>query len=343
MFRRFLKLILGDSEQIDLKVRNSINYLVSHLNLEFVLIDIGAAIYPHKIWNYIAPYSIYVGFDPNLKESQETSGSSFKKSFVINKAVAPDDKDKILFYFTKSPSCSSTLKPDLGSLSDYLFSDLFCIESMREIPACSLERVINELSLSYVDWFKTDSQGIDLRLFRSLPDNIRSRVLAVDVEPGLIDAYIGEDLFVQVHSFLVKNGFWLSNLNLGGTIRMSRSTLEELKFQGVNLTEDFINNTVKKSPGWCEARYLRSIQSVMESNPSKRDFAVLWVISLLDGQFGFAVELGLKYEKIFGKDDISESMIKQPISIMQDINQIIQRKSLIKKYVGRIARYIFGL
>ena len=61
---------------------------------------------------------------------------------------------------------------------------------------------MDRLSLSGIDWLKTDSQGTDLRIFNSLRPEVRSRVLAIDIEPGLIDAYVGEDLFVDAHKEL---------------------------------------------------------------------------------------------------------------------------------------------
>ena len=87
--------------------------------------------------------------------------------------------------------------------------------------------ILDRLSLDRIDWFKTDSQGIDLRLFNSLRDEVRSRVLAVDIEPGLISAYLGEDTFVDVHKNLTRSGFWLSNVNVCGTVRMRKSALDE--------------------------------------------------------------------------------------------------------------------
>ena len=199
------------------------NRLLSELNIHPVLVDIGASDAPPKIWESIAQHSIYVGFDPDLREIYEVPESCFYKAIIVNEAITSHkESNEVLFYLTRSPFCSSTLKPDSESLSNFLFSDLFVVEREVRVRATTLDSVIERLSLPCVDWLKTDSQGTDLRIFNNLRDDIRSRVLAIDIEPGLIDAYIGEDLFVDAHRDLTQNGFWLSTLNIDGAVRMRR-------------------------------------------------------------------------------------------------------------------------
>ena len=58
--------------------------------------------------------------------------------------------------------------------------------------------VLKELKIEKVDWFKTDSQGTDLRLFIDLEEEIRNKVLIAEFEPGMMDAYKGEDKFYKI-------------------------------------------------------------------------------------------------------------------------------------------------
>jgi hypothetical protein len=290
------------------------NNLLSTMGVHPVLIDIGASGGPPRIWNEIAEQSIYMGFDPDRRQISEVSGGRFFKSIVVNEAVISESKRReVLFYLTRSPHCSSTLKPDQESLSNYLFSDLFLIEQEKVVQASRLDLLMERFSLSRIHWFKTDSQGIDLRLFRTLKDEIRSQVLAVDVEPGLIDAYLSEDLFIDTHRYLTENGFWLSNLNLGGAIRMKRSTLHEVMSLSKDINAALVERTVKKSPAWCEARYLKKVEALARGNFAKIDCVLLWIFALLDGQIGFALDLAIQYQKMFGKDDISKVMKQEPI------------------------------
>lgn len=283
-----------------------ISELLSRLDIHPVLIDIGSSGGPPDIWDSIARNSIYVGFDPGQERTRELGQGRFYKTIIINEAVTgKKGTDKVLFYFTKSPLCSSTLRPDTESLSQYLFADFFVVEREETVLATLLDSVLDRLSLSRVDWFKTDSQGIDLRLFNSLRDQIRGRVLAIDIEPGLIDAYVGEDLFVDAHRDLTQSGFWLSNLEVNGAVRLRRSTCHTFNKDG---SYELLEKTLKKSPAWCEARYLRTIESLACGDFGKPDYVLLWIFALLDNQVGFAADLTIEYESTFGKDAVSETM-----------------------------------
>lgn len=290
-----------------------IDQLLADLDIHPVLIDIGASGAPPAIWDSIAPHSIYVGFDPDLREMHEISDSRFHRAVIVNKAITSSEDKEVLFYLTKSPYCSSTLKPDTDALSDYSFSDLFTVEKKTTVHATTLNEVLERLSLPRIDWFKTDSQGTDLRLFTSLRDDISSRVLAIDIEPGLIDAYVGEDLFADAHKALTERGFWLSNLDVCGTVRMKSATVKDLITTNTDVDEALIEGSIRRTPCWVEARYLRTPKSLIQVNAGKQEFALLWVFALVDNQPGFAIDLALEYERVFGRDTTSKLMKEEPL------------------------------
>jgi hypothetical protein len=286
-----------------------ISELLRALDIHPVLIDIGSSGGPPVIWDHIAQHSIYLGFDPSQSETQELEHGRFYKTIVVNKAVTSErGADEVAFYFTKSPSCSSMLRPDTESLLEYLFADLFVVEREEGVVATSLDSVLDQFCLRHVDWFKTDSQGVDLRLFNSLSDQIRGRVLAIDVEPGLIDAYVGEDLFVDTHRGITREGFWLSNLEVQGAVRLRRETYYALSGSRKDTPGQPLERILKKSPAWCEARYLRTLKSLVSGDFGKREYLVLWIFAVLDGQVGFAADVTIEYEGAFGKDSVSKMM-----------------------------------
>src|SRR2546422_10793417 len=265
--------------------------LLSKLDRRPVLFDIGAAVAPPEVWQPIAPHSVYVGFDPDLREMQTRTDHPYHQAVIVNEAVTGDaGRSHAHFYLTKSPTCSSTLKPDVASLGEYLFADLFIVEREAGVRATTLDAVLDGLTLPGVDWLKTDSQGTDLRLFESLKPDRRARVLALDLEPGLIDAYIGEDLFVQAHKQLQRSGFWLSNLEVQGTVKMRSSTLDRLRaLEPAPIFEGAIR-ALKLSPGWVNARYLRTLRWLAQRDFGTRDYVALWIFARLDDQLGFACD-----------------------------------------------------
>src|SRR3989442_13228169 len=170
--------------------------LLSKLDRRPVLFDIGAAVAPPEVWQPIAPHSVYVGFDPDLREMQTRTDHPYLQAVIVNEAVTGDaGRSPAHFYFAKSPTCSSTLKPDAASLGEYLFADLFIVEREAGVRATTLDAVLDRLALPGVDWLKTDSQGTDLRLFESLKPDRRAPAPPPGPEPRPIGPDVGGDPF----------------------------------------------------------------------------------------------------------------------------------------------------
>src|SRR5262249_21366033 len=139
---------------------NPLASLLSELGIRPILVDVGASGSPPTIWRQIAEQSIYVGFDPDLREIRELSETDFHKAVMVNEAITtPDGAGEQLFYFTKSPYCSSTLKPDAASLSAFLFAHLFAVDREGMVRTSTLDRVADAMPLCSLDWIKIDTQG----------------------------------------------------------------------------------------------------------------------------------------------------------------------------------------
>lgn len=312
-----------------------INRILEIMDIQPILIDVGASGAPPKIWNPIAQNSIYIGFDPDLRETSDLTDGKYYRSTVLNKAVIEQiNEENVNFYLTKYPYCSSTLPPDSEALSNYLFSNLFEIEGEESVAAITLNAVIEQLKLNTVDWIKTDSQGIDLRIFQSIRNNMREQVLAVDIEPGLIDAYKGEDLFIDAHREITRQGFWLSNINIGGAVRMRHSTLEELESNSTRLIE----LVQRPSPAYCEARYLRTVEWLIDNQLPAHRYILLWTFAILDEQYGFALDIATAYGQRFGVDELAELLFTTPLTILKS-NREWKLRSIgtMRRYAGKLA------
>jgi hypothetical protein len=135
--------------------------------------------------------------------------------------------------------------------------------------------------------------------------------MAVDVEPGLIDFYEDENTFCQIHPFLLEQGFWLSSMNVLGSARMRPETLARL--QSSDRSGDWFEQRIRHTPGWIEARYLRRPDHIQ----TPEEHGLLWVFALLDHQYGFALDLAMNYQALFGKDTIFQIMQSIPIDMMK--------------------------
>lgn len=246
-----------------------------------VLIDIGASGGIHSKWKYIAKYAHCVAFDADEREFQisEQVNKDYKKLIRINRIVTALPSGNTPFYLTHSPFCSSLLEPDKEKLRPWLFNPLFEVEKITSLPAVTLAETLQSANISYPDWFKVDTQGTDLRIYKSLPEEIRETILLAELEPGIMDAYKEEDKLYSVMQEMHSQGFWLSSMNVKGTQRLQNSYAARI---GSFLSERII----RTSPGWAELTYFRNPGGL-----SCRSLLLLIVFALLEYQYGFALEL----------------------------------------------------
>lgn len=265
-----------------------------------VLIDIGASGQLHKPWKNIGKYSICIAFDADerkFKFVREEVGK-FKKLLIYNGIVTASENTQTDFYLTKSPYCSSILEPNSEALKNWAFSDKFEVTKKVKMNSYSLNSVLSEAKIDYVDWFKTDSQGIDLRLFASLPDGVRNNILVAEFEPGILDSYHGEDKLFQLMEFMDGKNFWMSDIKIKGTAIIPSDKLIALaKNEKIRKMLQF---SMKNSPGWAEVTYMNSFKNHFE----KRDFLLGWIFAAINKHYGFALTLAeegyLKFgDKIF--------------------------------------------
>ncbi|MBK9097590.1 MAG: FkbM family methyltransferase [bacterium] len=259
-----------------------------------VLVDIGASEKIHPKWKKIAIYSVCLAFDADERDFKfiEKEQSRFKKLYVYNSVASDKDINKTDFYLTKSPYCSSILQPDLMRLKPYVHSNLFEIEKKVKLNSIHIQKALDKANLKYVDWFKTDSQGIDLRLFNSLDEKIRRKIIVAEFEPGIIDAYLYEDKLYSVLQELSNREFWLTDLVIKGVPRFPNEFLVT-EFKG-KLFRKLIKESLKKSPGWGEMTFFNTFNS---SELGKREYLLGWLFSTLQNHHSFAfvlAETGLK-------------------------------------------------
>jgi hypothetical protein len=255
-----------------------------------VFIDIGASGAPRREWKLLAPYAICVAFDGDVRDFtiEETTRSGWKRLIKLNRLVAEHSNPAVDFFLTKFPHCSSTLKPDTDALAPWAFAELFAVERTITMPAVSLGDALRDLALKRIDWFKTDSQGTDLRIFASLPSEVIDNVIVADFEPGILDAYKGEDKLHSVLAFMGGRPFFLCDMKVVGSHRIDKAGLASL----TPLQRDFLDTSLKRSPGWTEISYLNDFAS--PARRSTRDLLLGWICSSVKEQYGHALAIAEK-------------------------------------------------
>lgn len=289
-----------------------------------ILIDIGASKTLPKEWSQIAKYSISIAFEADEREIGYivNEKSKYRKLYIYNCIVSDKRKGKNNFYLTNSPYCSSLLEPDRESLKNWDFCNLFNIKRKVTLNSIALPIVLKELNIKRVDWFKADSQGTDLRLFKSLGENIINKVLVADFEPGIIDAYKGEDKLHKTLAYMDNFSFFVNDLKTGGSLRINERIISNRFSKSERKILRFVS---KKSPCWAEISYLNTFEKIERF--SKRDFFLGWIFSLVKNQLCFASEIAIKgWEKF-----------KDPIFL--ELERYTQRK--IKIRISYFPLYLF--
>jgi hypothetical protein len=261
-----------------------------------VLVDVGASGEVHSKWKKIARYSLCISFDADEREIGYLvrESKTYRKQYVYNCIVAEKKSESSDFYLTKSPFCSSALEPDVERLSDYAFVEKFEIERKVKLKTIDLPSVFNELKISKIDWFKTDSQGTDLRLFQSIGKEMIDKVIVAEFEPGFIDAYKGEDKLYMLLAYMDDKNFWIANINVLGSQRINRNTkYKKIKF----IPNRLLKAVIRDSPGWAEIVFFNSFKQ--ENLFDKRDYLLSWVFAVIQKQYGFALDIALKGKEMF--------------------------------------------
>ena len=251
-----------------------------------VLVDIGASGALPTQWRTLAPYSICVAFDADSRDFaiNATKDGEWAKHYAINRLVAAKKVDQVEFYLTQSPYCSSTLQPDRKSLERWAFYHLFDVERVVRLSAIDLKSALAMLDIDYIDWYKTDSQGTDLRIFAALPAETKEKVVAAEFEPGVIDAYLGEDKLHQVMAYMEGLPFWVSRMNILGSQRIDQEDLDTLNY----LQRRSLGSFLKTAPGWCEISY---VNTLAHETMKCREYLLSWTFASIKGEHGFAMRV----------------------------------------------------
>jgi len=304
-----------------------------------ILLDIGASGTLHEKWREIAKYSVCIAFDADDRDIDfvERETKRYRKLYVFNRVVTDSETDHLDFFLTRSPYCSSSLRPDFQQIQHWDFAALFEVQKVVQLKSITLKDVLTGLGIKRVDWFKTDSQGTDLRLFKSLEQQIQMNTLVAEFEPGIIDVYRGEDKLHHLMRYMDEMPFWMSDIHVLGCKRINQDILQRL-----NEVEKKGLQTVRTSPGWAEIIYMNTFRN---PNFGKREFLLGCVFAMIEKQYSFALELSINGYDKFGdgvfaeikdcilrqlgaKSEMMHSEQREVITFRRKLNRALFRRGL---------------
>ena len=241
-----------------------------------VLVDVGAAGGVPRAWRRIARHSIGVAFEPDMRATGtlRQAPRAFRRWILVPALAMPSAGTTGMqsFHLTRAPECSSILPPRRDALRAWAFSDFFEVQSTSALPATTIAAALAAHGLDGVDWLKCDTQGLDLRLFLGLSDAWRSRLLAAEFEPGIIDAYEGEDRLPEVLTAMRNEPFFLAGMS---TLPMARHGPAAWSAG----RRRWLRRTASRIPAWANLRYLRDVQQRAEAL-DRRAVLLAWVFAV---------------------------------------------------------------
>ena len=272
-----------------------------------VLVDVGASGGLHAAWKPLAKYSLCIAFDPDDREMRidTSTNGDYRKLYVYNRVLTAGPESAADFYLTKAPACSSVLPPRPEKLASWEFAERFEVLQTVRVETIHLQTVLRELQLNRIDWFKTDSQGTDVRLFESLGEPLVRRVLIAEFEPGILESYQGDDKLWQVMAAMDRLNFWMCDMEIKGSQRIRKSLMRD--FWPVETK--YMVHLLKTAPGWAEVAYINAFR---EDDFSLRDWLLGWVCATLKGEHGFAMELATTAQSLFN-DPMCEDLRQHSI------------------------------
>jgi FkbM family methyltransferase len=264
-----------------------------------VLVDVGAAGGIHAPWRPIARQSVCLAFDPDDRDLAAARGDrGYRRCHVVRAIVTDRDAPAVDLHLTASPHCSSTLRPRADALAAYAHASLFDVVGTAQVPSIRLETALAEHGLERIDWLKTDSQGLDRRVFESLSPLQRQSALVVDLEPGILDGYDGEDKLRDVLDAFDADHFWCAALVARGAVRGSADVLT--RYLGGSMLP-VLPATERTAAGWVEIEYVNTFRD--PAVRGVRDLLLGWVFSSLLGHHAFALELADLGTRLHPADD----------------------------------------
>lgn len=279
--------------------------LLRSAGVELTLVDVGASLEPFAPFRPLLRHATYVGFDPDRREVHDVKVGAGRLAVVDRAVVADPDAEKARFHLTRNPTCSSTLPPRPEAVAPYLHADRFDVVDTADVPATTLPRALRSVGVERVDWLKLDTQGTDLRLLRSLDEDLWRGLAAVDAEPGFDPHYEGEDTFGELHRELVGRGFWLADLELIPAVRLRRPVFDESLRAGSRLTRLAYEFTLKASPTAAGPRYLRTVESLRAAGAARPDYLRLWACAWFSGNHPYALDVAAACEEDHGPDEVT--------------------------------------
>ena len=239
-----------------------------------ILLDLGAGGDPKSDWGVFSEKSHTYKLDANdnIEKLNDNNNQT-----LINETIL-DKKTSVNFNITKSIYCSSLLNPNFDETKNWPFKIKFDVKKKIKVKTKTLSQIIIEKKIKNIDWIKLDLQGIDLKIFKSIPAKFRKKIIVVEFEPGLYNFYKNEDKLSDILNYMEKE-YLIEEFKFSSSIRSNYDFFNSLKFlqkKSLHLinkkTKFYTNISFLKKDKFVKKNDLRSILLILAILISKKRY-----------------------------------------------------------------------
>lgn len=181
------------------------------------VLDAGGRYGLHPSWKPFTGELDYYLFEPDLTEAKRlTQKYSHRKDEVkiVGKAIAEKDCTLSINFFRNRAMSSSVLRAPISAL--------FHGERLREVDivetiqcdAISIDSFCTKNALT-LDFLKLDTEGTEFSILQGAKNQLKN-IIGIRCEVAFDQIYEGMPMFGDIHEFLVKEDFYLLNLDYEG-------------------------------------------------------------------------------------------------------------------------------
>jgi len=262
--------------------------------IPFVVVDCGArqfSIDPNVSESF--PRVVIIGFEADAEECARLNRLHEGRCKFFPVAVG-DRQGKRNLFVTRSPECSSFLRPNMDFLSRFTEGEAAAeVVETTLVPVVSLDQYLPEMGITHIDLLKLDVQGAELDILRGSRGFLQSDVLAIHVEVEFSEMYQGQPLFADVDAYIRDFQFTLFDLS---RVRYRRKTLPPKMDTRAQLL-------------WGDALYFRDYQ-YFNSRSMKQNAIKLAVLASAYGFHDYAMEI-LQHLLSKGREVLADSELTE--------------------------------
>ena len=194
-----------------------------------VVVDIGAAGGVNEVSNLASLCEMHA-VEPRDDSYQElielNKQSPYLKSFSYSEGLAKVAESRTL-HVTRIPEASSLYSPNTSLVNRWRSDGGFDVVSEVNIDCTTLEDMLRNAGVDYVDLIKIDTQGSELDILLGAGPYI-NKISIIKCEIEFVELYTGQPLFEDVVSELSKHGFRFVDFFDGGCVGQERENQKRI-------------------------------------------------------------------------------------------------------------------